>query len=73
MKNMKNKINIKENLKETIPYIFIFFFPILWYLVLKQHSYTHVNFTYRLLIISIICILIIVEKILKFDKKESNS
>lgn len=73
MKNMKNKINIKENLKDTIPYIFIFFFPIVWYLVLKQHSYTHVNFTYRLLIISIICILIIVEKILKFNKKESNS
>ena len=69
IKNFKNEINIKQNLKDCIPYVLIFFLPIAWYVVIKQHSYTHVNFTYRLLVISIICVLIIATKI--FSNKET--
>ena len=71
IKNYKKDIDTKENLKKCIPYILIFFFPIIWYLALKQHSYTHVNFTYRLLCISVICILLISSIILK--EKEVSS
>lgn len=69
IKNFKNEINIKQNLKDCIPYAVIFFLPLAWYVVIKQHSYTHVNFTYRLLVISIICVLIIATKV--FSNRES--
>ena len=65
IKNHKKDIDFKENIKKCFPYIIIFFFPIIWYLVIKQHSYTHMTFTYRLFIISIICILIVTSKILE--------
>lgn len=70
IRNYKKKINMKENLKDCIPYIIIFFFPIIWYSILKQHSYIHVFFTYRLWIISIISILIVVTNIFKDNKIE---
>ena len=69
IKNRKKKINVIENLKKCIPYAVIFFFPIIWYLVIKQHSYTHVNFTYRLLVIPLICFMVMAVKILKSDNK----
>lgn len=69
IKNYKKKINVKENLKKCLPYAIIFFFPMVWYLAIKQHSYTHVNFTYRLLVISIICVLVIATKIFKEEAK----
>lgn len=67
IKNYKRKVNVKENLKQCLPFAIIFFFPMVWYLVIKQHSYTHVNFTYRLLVISIICLLVIASKIFKAE------
>ena len=67
IKNYKKKINVKENLKKCSPFATIFFFPMVWYLAIKQHSYTHVNFTYRLLVISIICVLVIATKIFKAE------
>lgn len=73
VKNFKKDINFKENIKKCVPYMIIFCFPLVWYVVLKQHSYTHVNFTYRLLVISVIAILIIVSKILRektYSKQE---
>ena len=73
IKNFKKDIDFSDNIKKCIPYIIIFFFLIIWYIVLKQHSYTHVNFTYRLLIISVICVLIMASKILKEKNKEKIS
>lgn len=70
VKNFKKDIDFKENIKKCVPYMIIFCFPLVWYIVLKQHSYTHVNFTYRLLIISVICVLIMASKILK-EKPEN--
>ena len=70
IKDRKNKVNVKDNFIKCIPYMLIFFFPIVWYLVLKQHSYTHVNFTYRLLVISIISLLIFITKIFKPEEEK---
>ena len=70
IKNFKKDIDFKENIKKCVPYMTIFCFPLVWYVVLKQHSYTHVNFTYRLLAISVIAILIIISKILKENQKD---
>ena len=71
--NRNKKIDFKENLKKCLPYILIFFLPVIWYMVLKQHSYTHVNFTYRILVISIISFLIIASKILVSKNMEDSS
>ena len=70
--NRNKKIDFKENLKKCLPYILIFFLPVIWYMVLKQHSYTHVNFTYRILVISIISFLIIASKILVSKNMEDS-
>ena len=70
--NRNKKIDFKENLKKCLPYILIFFLPVIWYMVLKQHSYTHVNFTYRILVISIISLLIIASKILVSKNMEDS-
>ena len=70
IKDRKKKVNVKDNFIKCIPYMLIFFFPIVWYLVLKQHSYTHVNFTYRLLVISIISLLIFITKIFKPEEEK---
>lgn len=70
--NRNKKIDFKENLKKCLPYILIFFLPAIWYMVLKQHSYTHVNFTYRILVISIISLLIIASKILVSKNMEDS-
>ena len=69
IKNRKKKINVIENLKKMYSICCYILFPIIWYLVIKQHSYTHVNFTYRLLVIPLICFMIMAVKILKSDNK----
>ena len=58
---MRKKVN--KDIKQLIPYIIILIFPIIWFLVLKEHSRTHAFFTYRILIISIICIFVIINKL----------
>lgn len=66
----KRKIDFKENLKKCLPYILIFFFPIVWMVLITQHSYTHAFFVYRTFIISIICLLLVVYKIFEVKKEE---
>ena len=68
IKNRNKKVNIIQNLKCCIPYVLIFFFPMVWYIVIKQHSYTHAFFVYRILVISILCLLIVATKIFKEEK-----
>lgn len=68
IRNYNKKIDWKENLKECIPYVFCLLLPFMWYFVLKQHSYIHAFFTYRILVIAIISLFMISSKILK--KKE---
>ena len=70
IKNYKVEISFKRNIKECIPYIIVFCFPIAWYMVLKQHSYIHSFFTYRILSVSIISLLIIISKLFKNRKEK---
>lgn len=66
-KKVKNNINGIE----LMPDILTFMMPIVWYLVLKNHSIHHPFFTNRILILSIISIQIIVGKIIGLCKKQS--
>lgn len=68
----KEKPDYNKNCVRCIPYIIILFFPIIWFAVVKQHSMVHTFFTYRSLVISIICMLIISSKLFERDnnKKE---
>ena len=70
--NYKN-CNIKNNIIKCIPYVATLFFPIIWFMVIKQHSYTHVFFVYRTLSISIISLLLIIKKLFERNKKEEEN
>jgi len=65
IRKRKENIDFKENLKNSIPYILIFSSPIVWYLVIKQHSETHHFLTYRLLSISIINLFLVIKMMFK--------
>lgn len=67
----KEEINLKQNVQEAIPYMITLFFPIIWFIVLKEHSFIHAFFTYRIYIISIISIFLIAYKLLKTSGKMS--
>lgn len=56
----KSKTNMKEKIKKMIPFIITAIFPIIWYIALKEHSYVHAFFTYRIFIITIISAFIII-------------
>ncbi len=64
IRNAKNYMD-KVDIVRIIPYITVTFMPIVWYFVLKQHSYQHVFFTYRNTILLIIGISLIVKNIFK--------
>lgn len=73
------KIEFKEqNIKNTYDVIFIYLLigmiPIVWYTLLKNHSYYHAFFTYRNLLISNVCINLSIKKIFDFltEKEEEN-
>lgn len=76
-----NLINIKHLsknlLKENLIYILIGIIPILWYAIIKNHSYAHARYTYKNLIATIFCLLIILFNNLSFFvrryKKRTNS
>ncbi len=59
----KEKIDMKLNLKKCIPYAIILVFPIIWYAVIREHSYIHSFFAYRILVIAIMSLLVITNKI----------
>lgn len=66
--NNKKDINVKQNIKNAMPYIITAIFPFMWYFILQEHSYIHAFFTYRILIITVISLFIIVNKILEIKK-----
>lgn len=67
--NRKNKLNINTKIKETLktifPYIVIAVMPLIWYAFLKNHSIDHAFFTYRNLLLTILCTNISVYKVLE--------
>lgn len=58
-KNKTTSINIKGNFQKVLPYLLILLMPIVWYIVLKSHSYRHNFFTYRALLLVLTAIPII--------------
>lgn len=65
-KKSNNSSLKKDSFMNTLPYIIIGCFPIIWYIVLKNHSYEHSFFTYRNLILTNICLGLIIKQI--FEK-----
>ncbi|NLC87756.1 MAG: hypothetical protein GX682_03150 [Clostridiaceae bacterium] len=53
---VKPKIQKKYLIEDSIPYIIIALLPFIWYLIVGQHSNNHPFFTYRNLLLTIICI-----------------
>lgn len=56
-----------------MPYCIIAVMPFIWYLLLNQHSYTHICFTYRSLLILLINIPIILQKLPEPPKIEGEN
>lgn len=65
LKNLYNIKNIetKQNFRNLIPFAIIGMFPIIWGCILKNHTYNHAFFTYRILMVFAICFGIILDKI----------
>lgn len=52
LKSIRNRTLRRENIIQCIPYLLICFYPIIWYLIAKNHSYEHSFMAYRELAIS---------------------
>ena len=61
------KKSIKQNLINCVPYVITAIIPLIWFFILKEHSFTHAFFTYRILIITIISVFIVVRKIYQVE------
>lgn len=70
IKNRKSKMDYVQNIKECLPFIVTLFLPIVWIMCITQHSYTHAFFVYRILIVSIISLIIIINKLFQTKKVE---
>jgi len=67
--NKNENIDFKNNFKKCIPFVFLSLLPIAWYIVLKQHSYIHAFFTYRIFIVTIINIFICIKVLFEKEKR----
>lgn len=54
LKSIRNRTLRREKIIQCIPYILICFYPIIWYLIAKNHSYEHSFMAYRELAISVL-------------------
>lgn len=70
LKIRTNKIALKEYVTEILPYVIIGVMPIIWYSILKDHSYKHAFFTYRNILITNICANLLLEKIFEMFTKD---
>jgi len=61
------KVKIKQNLAKALPYAIIILMPYAWYFVLKSHSYNHVFFTHRDLLLLCTGLPILLQKL--FEKE----
>ena len=51
-----------KGIKNNIPYIIIVLLPFIWYALVKNHSYVHARFTYRILLVSVFGLLVLTVK-----------
>ena len=68
---IKEKSKIKFDYTKILPLMLVSAYPFLWYALVKNHSNIHSFFTYRNLMISILCVSVIVA--LLFEKNVSSS
>lgn len=73
LKIKTDKLDIKEYLIKILPYIIIGVMPIIWYSILKDHSYKHAFFTYRNILITNICTNLLLEKIFEMFTKRNET
>lgn len=67
LKNIRN-ISLKDyknNSINILTYFISFVIPFVWYLVLSQHSYAHMFFTYRNLVIAVLALEMLVFELVK--------
>lgn len=72
---MKNKYSLKlkkfsEYWKENIPYFIVLLMPLVWYIVLANHTVMHYRFVYRHMLIFLIAILICLKNIFIIKKSQ---
>jgi len=56
-------VKLKKMLVRIAPYVIIACMPFMWYFVLQNHSYYHAFFTYRNLIILVMCVNLCMEEL----------
>ena len=61
----ENKKNLDLNVNKLVSFIIIFVLPILWLFILKEHSYTHSQFVFRILMIDTFAILALPQCMIK--------
>lgn len=61
--NLIKNVKVKRMLVRITPYLIIACMPFVWYWVLKNHSYYHAFFTYRNLIILVMCVNLCIEEV----------
>ena len=71
-KTRNKRITMSLNINDLLPYIIIVFMCPAWYFLVRQHSFIHAFFTYRLQIVTIIAIQIIIVKILGIYNQKGN-
>ena len=70
-----NKVNIKikklsQYIKENLPFLIISLMPLVWYIVLANHTILHSRFVYRHMLIFLFGIIICIKNIVIVKKKE---
>lgn len=70
-----NKVNIKiktlsQYIKENLPFLMISLMPLVWYIVLANHTILHPRFVYRHMLIFLFGIIISIKNIVIVKKKE---
>ncbi|MGI6718840.1 MAG: hypothetical protein ACOX4D_06825 [Bacteroidales bacterium] len=63
----------KKGLKTSLMYVLIGLIPLVWYFVLANHSYIHFWYTYRSLMVTFICIPLIFNSLIDFNKPTFSS
>lgn len=63
----------KQTIKNITPYILILMFPLVWFYVIRAHSFLHAFFTYRNMIILVMNIPIIILTLFSKEKTEDNN
>lgn len=68
---MLDKKNRKNYIRKILPYLLISLIPFTWYVFTKNHSFIHARYTYKNLVATIFCFLIIIFQDINILKNDS--